>query len=497
MAIEGNLSSEVLGDSGISIQGVKPPPRALVFDRTGAPFPFPQLLRRSSKTDALNPSVLPKLEANLAHAAAMLPPWFTGPIQGATAKVLPDLDVAASRVIPFYGAMSSKDFLADIKDKRDFLLKSEAGNRHLLEQNRMARRIYRMMKSVDTDRIGYIIEAGLRQPGLVPTPLATRDAVILGSFLMSGISPPGAATWPSHHGERQRFKTGVHAVELGLEALGPDRTLLGASSAETSRRLDIMHGNKGFGNMLASLGMKQPRKDALPGSFQQEQVLSLDPNKEALFTRTFRERLEQNIARVERSVRQVRKSASAGKPLQEAMKKSFVDTLDHIFNDFDRGDEAPGLVRHETALAIPGQGGRNVVSRRQIEEIFDANWAKAGDLPPIERARAFMDRANRSVLDNLPDSLSTPMVKERLRYFRTTMEQALGQELAQVVQKPRDLGKIVKSAMTGEMAVGRMGKEVAESFRRIGFKPTGPAMLLVPILAAGLMATGLGSGGDD
>lgn len=471
------------------------PVRELVLNRRLNVFPYPQLLKSSSRVQALNPSVLPKIEGNLKAAAAGLPQWFTGPIQGVTAEVLPELDVMASRAVPYFGRLGSPEFLQEIQEKKDFLLKAEGANRNVRNTDRMARRIFGMMRNLDPEGIGYIIRAGLAQPGIAPTPIVTRDAMILGSFLMSGIAPPEAATWSRNMGKRQARQAGVQAVRLGLEAIGPEKALLGASSSETARRLDIMHGTRGFGNMLAAMGMQQPKLETVPGMRGQEQILGRDPQKESLFTRTFRERLEENVSRVERSFRQVARSAEQSVVLKDSLKKSLFDTIEHVFFDPDVPEEL-----NIDAKALKAQGKELAVRRPEVldyksfSDNFDKLWSRSSGNTSAEKAKSVIAATINRVRNYSGEGLERDIVGERLKYLQTTLEQNLGRELSKKLPKLREPGKILRAGIPGEIAEMRMAPEVRQSLAKIGFKPGVVPAMLVSILAAGLIATGLSRG---
>jgi len=470
-----------------------------VVDPTTVDLPFRGLLKGSSATQAL--TKLPELQGNLSAFAANLPRSFTGAGLGVHVLVDKELDVAASRIQPFLDYVDSPKFVERLSElsKNIRSLDARKGGELALH----VRSVHRAFGNLDPDRLGYILRLGLQQPKLNPSPLTVKQAHIWAAYLLSGASPPEAATMDVSRGKRGAQNTGRQAVRLGLESVGPETPFLfGTNQSENLRRLNLTTGREGQGHLLASMGMKTPTD--IPGEIFQEQVLSRPRGRGFPQPETkLRASLERDVERVDQSRRAAKKAlegATKTADFTSKWKKSMTGFLEGIVSGAQA--QGPGLLApgKSQQLSVPGFNAKDLVDKAFQEASMIEHGSKVA-ASPADRLKK-MNRILQGYIDNYLDSNRRsekldPGVQDRLRKVEREFLSHFAEEgnLKGATTTVRSLTKGTQALASGPVAEGRIGGETGKMLKALGrTAPKKIPMFLVAALAAGLTAMGsLGS----
>jgi hypothetical protein len=469
-----------------------------VVDPTTVDFPFRGLLKGSSETQAL--SKIPELQGNLSAFAMNLPKSFTGAGMGVHVLVDKELDVASSRIQPFLDYVDSPKFVERLSELSKGIKSLDARKGGELALH--VRSVHRAFGDLNPERLGYILRLGLQQPLLNPSPLTVKQAHIWAAYLLSGASPPEAATMDVSRGKRGAQHTGRQAVSLGLESMRPETPyLFGTSQSEHLRRLNLTTGREGQGHMLASMGMKTPTE--IPGEIYQEQVLSRPRGRGFPQPETkARAALGRDVVRVDQSSRAAKKAlggATSKVDFTNKWKKSMIGFLEGIVSGAQA--QGPGLLvpGKSQQLSVPGFNAKDLVDKAFQE----ANMIEHGSKVAATSANRLkkMNRILQGYIDNYLDSnrrsdkLSSD-VTERLRRVEREFLSHFAKEgnLKNIVPKVRNLTKGSQALASGAVAEGRIGGEVGKMLKALGRTPPKVLpMFLVAAIAAGLTAMEEGS----
>lgn len=495
-----------------ALKPLRPGAAPLLDPRFVSGMSAPQLLRRQSRT--LATSKLPELEGNLFALANALPMETTGAGRGFSVNLDPELNMRSSRIMPWLGTLDSPEFVNDVKKLR---LQSEKAaaliggtkGRHMLETERMVRRIHSFMRNISPEDIGYTIRLGLANPGVATKPATVREVYTIAAYLLSGAVPPEAASMGGMgRAERKRTQS-RHAVRIAREAgLDDMGYVFGTNRPEHLRRLELMQGSKGYGHMLASMGLQQPRSEALGGEFFQEQILTPEKPAYTPFEQRIRDLMTQDSERVARAARAMERRGIDPKFRQRIGATYKVALGDYISEILSGGHS-------EAANAPNALVRRTMVPREMIDEFIDEAFAEAGtgsaaktpEFNSLQHFRKTTARVRSRMLENL--ELSGRNINPDTIEAIERMTQDFPSEFAKAVEASHSISKeyrnvarqTVAVAGAGRIAKERAGSSVAAALEKDAARtlkamgrnmPSGGVpMFLVSALAAGLLASGL------